>query len=214
MSSEEEWGQWYPQQHPNLTFLQETGRDTKSEEGAEGGSLEKDINKSAQLHQPCTLTDHCYCQQSAGWTTKHSKLQTLCQSDNGVTTPGLCTILSCPACHLLELFHGSGSANINIKVFLFARNFSPLVHSLTFWAFVFSFSSSVLFSESLVILCNCWWKLGRSGASSSQYSCRDESNELSLARLPELCVFPQLHLASDGWQRVTTVSDRSSFTEM
>lgn len=70
----------------------------------------------------CALTDHRYCQPSVGWTTKHClKLHTPCQPDNAVTTPGLCTILSRPACHLLELFHGCGDANTDIKAFLCAR---------------------------------------------------------------------------------------------
>lgn len=70
----------------------------------------------------CALTDHRYCQPSVGWTTKHClKLHTPCQPDNAVTTPGPCTILSHPACHLLELFHGCGDANTDIKAFLCAR---------------------------------------------------------------------------------------------
>lgn len=41
-----------------------------------------------------------------------------------------------------------------------------------------------------------------SEASPSQYSCRDESNELSSARLPDRCVFPGLRRAGkvdDEW---------------
>lgn len=57
--------------------------------------------------------------------------QTPCRFDSSVTTPGPCTILSRPACHLLELFHGSGNANVNIKAFLFRENVSPMVHFLT-----------------------------------------------------------------------------------
>lgn len=88
-------------------------------------------------------------------------------------------------------------------VFCFARKFLTLgVFSnfgTAFWLLGFGFSSSALLSQLLVILCNCWvwWELGRRRASPSQRSCRDESNELSLARLPERCAFPRLHRAGN-----------------
>ena len=38
-----------------------------------------------------------------------------CRFDYAVTTPGPCAILSHPACHLPELFHGTSNANIEYK---------------------------------------------------------------------------------------------------
>ena len=94
------------------------------------------------------------------------------------------------------IFHGCGNANTNIKAFLCARKCLTLGAFSDFGPVSVCFS----FSQLLVIPCNCWvwWELGRRGASPSQCSCRDESNELSSARLPERCAFPRLHWAGEG----------------
>lgn len=126
--------------------------------------------------------------------TPHSKLQTPRQLDNTVTTPGLRATLPRPACHLLELFLGSANANMNIKAFLFARESLTLgVFSnagTAFWRLVLGFSSSVVFSQLLVVE----YDEKLAGDQPLHPSTPAETGPLSCLwpRLPERCVFPRL----------------------